>query len=102
MAKIECLRDCDAACCKAQPTFRLVYDFDRREAQLFQDKGAALIPHEFGGFTMTDDCEFLQGKFCDLHGKPSQPKCCVENIAGGGLCVKVRAAISGKRYGNSE
>ncbi len=102
MIKLECLRDCDAACCKMQPNHRVIFDFTEDEAAMFREEGATLVEEEGGGYTMNEDCIFLRGKFCALHNKPEQPRCCVVNKAGGDLCLSVRRSVSGKRWNEVE
>ncbi|EKD87237.1 MAG: hypothetical protein ACD_36C00179G0002 [uncultured bacterium] len=102
MINLECLRDCEAACCKKQHNHRVTFDFNEQEGSMFQQRGVILIPHEGGGFTMQEDCIFLQGKLCTLHGQPTQPKCCVDNKAGEELCLRVRESVAGKRWSEVE
>ncbi len=102
MIKLECLRDCDAACCKMSQNHRVIFDFTEREAEMFRKRGAVLVPQEGGGYTMEADCVFLRGKLCVLHGKQSQPKCCVDNKAGESLCLGVRRSVYGRRWSEVE
>lgn len=102
MIKLECLKDCNAACCTMQQNHKVIFDFTEKEALMFQKKGAILISQEGGGYTMTTDCIFLRGKLCFLHNKSTQPKCCVDNIAGEDLCLRVRESVIGKRWSEVE
>lgn len=85
-----------------QQNHKVIFDFTEEEAQMFQKKGAVLVPQKDGGYTMTDDCIFLRGKLCFLHNKSTQPKCCGDNKAGGDLCLSVRESEIGKRWSEVE
>jgi hypothetical protein len=84
---LECLRDCDAACCKAIDTIR--FDFSADEAQMMRDAGGELNYLE-DGYVMVNICPFLEDRMCELHGDERQPRCCGDNKAGGKLCQAVR------------
>lgn len=102
MIKLECLTDCNAACCRMSQNHRVIFDFTDQEAEMFRKRGATLTPQQGGGYTMEADCVFLRGKLCMLHGKQSQPRCCVENKAGESLCLSVRESTYGKRWNEVE
>lgn len=102
MIKLECLRDCNAACCRVQQNHRVEFDFTESEAEMFRSRGVVLSPQSGGGFTMPADCIFLRGKRCALHKKPSQPRCCADNRAGEDLCLRVRESVSGNRWSEVE
>lgn len=102
MIKLDCLRDCDAACCKPQRNHRVIFDFGEPEVQMFERKGVKLIPQPGGGYAMPEVCVFLRGKLCVLHRKQTQPQCCVDNKAGEDLCLRVRASIVRKRWSEVE
>lgn len=92
---VECLRDCDAACCRATDIIR--FDFSADEAQMMRDAGAKMYYLE-DGYVIEGGCPFLDGKFCDLHGKPQQPACCRDNVVGGQLCRTIRKLRQRSRY----
>ncbi len=102
MGQIECLKDCKAFCCKKHPNYRVEFYFTQQEAGMFAARGVVLTLQPDGGYTMPEDCIFLNGKLCVWHGLPNQPECCVNNIAGGGLCLEIRASVAGKRYSEVE
>lgn len=102
MIKLECIRDCDAMCCKVQQNHRVVFDLSDQEVEMFRARGAELVAQEEGGYTMTEDCVFLRGKLCVLHGKKSQPRCCADNKVGESLCLSVRESVIGKRWNEVE
>lgn len=102
MIELNCLKHCNAACCRKLPNDRVIFDFSAEEAEMFRKKGATLIPHRSGGFTMTEDCIFLRGNMCSLHATKKQPRCCVDNKVGEELCLRARRAASGKRFSDVE
>ncbi|MFZ2025115.1 MAG: hypothetical protein WAV51_02460 [Microgenomates group bacterium] len=101
MANIECLRDCNAHCCRKHVDLQVIFFLSSSEVAMFQQKGVTLTPKE-GGYIMPDDCVFLTGNSCELHETPNQPNCCTVNVAGQGLCTGIRAAINGKRFSEVE
>lgn len=102
MIKLDCLRDCNAACCKRRKDRRVVFDFSEEEAQMFESKGVTLVRDGRGGYMMPDDCIFLRGKYCGLHGKPTQPTCCVDNKVGEELCLWARQSLIDRRWNEAE
>jgi hypothetical protein len=87
---LECLRDCNAACCRAINTIR--FDFSADEAQMIRDADGELYYLE-DGYVMVKPCPFLQDMMCDLHRDERQPQCCRDNKAGGRLCQAVREGL---------
>lgn len=102
MLELDCMRDCNARCCKKREDRRVVFDFSEDEALMFEQRGVRLVRQAGGGFTMSEDCTFLEGIFCVLHGKPTQPKCCDDNKAGEPLCLWVRQLEIDRRWNEVE
>lgn len=92
---VECLRDCNAFCCRAIDTVE--FDFSADEAEILKQMGAKMYFLK-DGYVMEEVCPALDGKFCDLHGDERQPQCCRDNKVGGKLCQALRAKMQEKRY----
>lgn len=91
MNKIECLKDCNAACCRAIAF--IGFDFLADEAQMIRDAGGKL--HRLkDGYVMEELCPFLSDNNCVLHGDPKQPECCRDNIVGDWFCLHARMMMS--------
>lgn len=104
-AVVNCLTDCTALCCRRNQYYRVSFDFSKDEATMMSNAGMTLTPDsEFSGYYMNQDCVFLIENGCSLHNKPEQPECCRNNLAGGDLCLILRAQATGtgKRYSEVE
>jgi hypothetical protein len=86
---VECLRDCNADCCRAIE--RIIFDFSGDEAEMIRQAGGNLYYME-DGYVMTKVCPFLEGNRCELHGDERQPECCQKNVVGEKLCLALRIA----------
>jgi hypothetical protein len=102
MIEINCIRDCDAACCKKREDRRVVFDFSDKEVLMFEQNGVTLIRVTGGGYSMPEECIFLEGIFCTLHGQDEQPACCVDNKAGEDLCLWMRQPSIDRRWNEVE
>lgn len=102
MIPVDCLRDCTALCCRTGKNRTVVYYFSSDEVRRFEARGQKLVSQGGGGYTMEEDCTFLNGNLCSLHGKPEQPICCKENKVGGSLCMRVRRAAVNTRWSEVE
>ena len=100
---IECLKDCQALCCRKGP-FILTFGFSQDEVKMLETAGAKLRPDLYNtGFIMETDCPFLENNKCRLHNTPQQPQCCSDNHAGGQLCLKIRQCVlNSKRFSQIE
>lgn len=102
MSNIECLKDCNASCCRKRPDLKVIFDFSDQDVKMFQQAGATLTKDPLGGYMMVDDCVFLTENQCTLHRTAQQPDCCDQNHAGGSLCIAIRKFVSGQRSSNVE
>ena len=102
---VDCLTDCNAICCRKNEGLKLVFGLSRTEARRLRESGAKLTRTKAtgGGYTMEDDCSMLDGIKCRWHKTPLQPKCCVDNKAGGEICSSIRNfVLLGKRFSEVE
>lgn len=101
---LDCLRICQARCCREIEGLRIVFDFSRGEAAFLRRDGTILVYTKElgGGYLMKKACSGLDGIKCRWHGLPEQPKCCGDNVVGGDVCTRVRNHVRGKRFSEVE
>jgi hypothetical protein len=101
---VDCLKDCDAKCCKTILGLRLVFDLTGEEVTTLRRSGTRLVWTKAvgGGYEMKNNCGGLDGNKCRWHATPLQPRCCEQNKAGGEICTRIREHVRGKRFSEVE